>query len=228
MTTPDAAPRKILRIVFLLSGAGRTLQNLLDEIAKGTLPAQIVLVVSSNPGAIGLARARAARIPVAVLDRALFADGNAFNEALTRQIDTAQAHLVCMGGFLHLWRFPPAYEGRVLNIHPSLLPKFGGKRMYGLKVHEAVLAARDKETGCTVHFCDLEYDHGPILIQRRIPVRANDTPESLAERVFNEERIAYPEAIRALAEGRARWDKGGVVWRAAPPEGKGAAPDKNK
>ncbi len=202
---------KPARIVFLLSGAGRTLQNLVDLIGKNALPAEIALVLSSNPAAIGIARARQARLPVALVDRKLFADEQAFNSEITRQVEAVTPDLVCMGGFLHLWRFPKKYEGKVLNIHPALLPKFGGRRMYGIGVHTAVLAAKEKETGCTVHFCDLEYDHGPTILQRRIKVLSNDTPESLAERVFEEERIAYPEAIRMVIEGKVCYEGGKAV-----------------
>lgn len=204
-----------MKIVFLLSGAGRTLQNLLDATATGTLPAQVCRIVSSSAEAMGLARARAARIPVAILERKRFDSEASFNEELTHQVEAAAGDLVCMGGFLHLWRFPPAYAGRVINIHPSLLPKFGGKRMFGLAVHRAVLAAGEKESGCTVHYCDGEYDHGPILLQRKVPVLADDTPERLAERVFEEERLAYPEAIRAISEKRVRWENGKAIWKKA-------------
>lgn len=202
----DETPKT--RIAFLLSGAGRTLQNLVELIEAKGFPAQIVLVLSSSPTAIGVARARQHRLPIAIVDRKLFADAGTFSDEITRQIEAARADLVCMGGFLHLWRFPKKYEGKVLNIHPSLLPKFGGKRMYGTKVHAEVLTAKEKETGCTVHFCDLEYDHGPTILQRKVKVLPDDTPESLAERVFELERAAYPEAIRMVIEGKARYAPG--------------------
>ena len=208
MTTEPSQPA---RIAFLLSGAGRTLQNLVELIEGKTLPAQIALVLSSNPAAIGVARARQHRLPIAIVDRKLFANDAAFQNEITRQVEAARADLVCMGGFLHLWRFPKKYEGKVLNIHPSLLPKFGGKKMYGAKVHTAVLAAQEKETGCTVHFCDLEYDHGPTILQRKVKVLPDDTPEVLAERVFDLERAVYPEAIRMVIEGKIRYVGGKIT-----------------
>lgn len=105
-----------------------------------------------------------------------------------------------MAGYLHFWKIPERYQGRVLNIHPSLLPQFGGKGFYGQLVHEAVLEAGVTESGCTVHFADNEYDHGPIILQRRVPVMPDDTPTDLAERVFRQECEAYPEAINQLIE----------------------------
>ena len=111
---------------------------------------------------------------------------------------------MCMAGFSCLWRIPPGFEGRVINIHPALLPDFGGRGYYGLRVHEAVLAAGCKTSGCTVHYCDNEYDHGPTILQRTVPVLSDDTPDTLADRVFREERIAYPEAIRIVARALSR------------------------
>ena len=118
----------------------------------------------------------------------------------------AGADLVCMAGFLSLWHIPPQYDGRVMNIHPALLPSFGGKGYYGHAVHEAALAAGVKVSGCTVHFVNSEYDAGPIIVQRPVPVAEGDTPETLAARVFEQECIAYVEAIRLFAEGRLRID----------------------
>jgi folate-dependent phosphoribosylglycinamide formyltransferase PurN len=112
--------------------------------------------------------------------------------------------LVVQGGWLCLWKIPPRYENRVMNIHPALLPCFGGQGMWGHHVHEAVLAAGCKVSGCTVHFCTNEYDKGPIIVQRTCPVADDDTPDTLAERVFEQECIAYPQAIRWFAEGRLR------------------------
>jgi folate-dependent phosphoribosylglycinamide formyltransferase PurN len=112
----------------------------------------------------------------------------------------AGADLVVMAGFLSFWRVPPEFDGRVINIHPALLPDFGGKGMYGSRVHEAVLRSGRTESGCTVHFCNNEYDGGPILIQRRVPVLTGDTVETLAGRVFEQECEALPEAIQQIAD----------------------------
>ena len=120
---------------------------------------------------------------------------------MTAALDRHSPDLVCMAGFLHLYHIPPRYAGRVVNVHPSLLPKYGGKGFYDLRVHRAVLAAGDAETGCTVHFCDERYDTGPIILQERIAVEPGDTPESLRAKVQSLERRAYPEAIRRIAEG---------------------------
>jgi folate-dependent phosphoribosylglycinamide formyltransferase PurN len=119
-------------------------------------------------------------------------------------IDSASVDLVCLGGWLCLLEIPERWEGRMMNIHPALLPSFGGKGMYGRHVHEAVLAARCRVSGCTVHFVDATYDTGPIILQRTCPVLENDTPQTLAARVSEEEKIAYPQAIQLFAEGKLR------------------------
>jgi phosphoribosylglycinamide formyltransferase-1 len=118
--------------------------------------------------------------------------------------DDARADLVCLAGWLSLLALPASYQGRVMNIHPALLPGFGGKGMYGHNVHAAVLAHGCRVSGCTVHFVDERYDNGPIIVQRTCPVLDDDTPDTLAHRVFEEEKIAYPEAIRLFQEGRLR------------------------
>lgn len=193
-----------LPIAVLLSGSGRTLQNLLDRIADGSLPARVVLVVSNKSDAYGLERARQAGAPTAVVDRKSFADRDAFSTAIFDRCREAGAELVCLAGFLQLLRIPDDFAGRVLNIHPALLPAFGGKGMYGHHVHEAVIASGATESGCTVHFADNVYDHGPIVLQRKVDVRPDDTPETLADRVFAAECEAYPESIRLFAEGKLR------------------------
>ena len=127
-----------------------------------------------------------------------------------------RVELACMAGFLKLWRIPADFKGRVMNIHPALLPDFGGRGFYGHRVHEAVLSSGAGESGCTVHFADNEYDHGPIILQRRVPVLAEDTPESLADRVFEQELVAYPEAIRLFAAGRLKVEGRRVTIAPAP------------
>ncbi len=187
-----------LRLGVLLSGSGRTLQNLIDRIRDGTLPARIEVVVSSHPGVKGLDIAAANGIPSAVVDYRKVV-GPAFDQAITAVLDRRPIDLVIMAGFLRRYVFPAAYRGRVLNIHPALLPDFGGKGFWGHRVHEAVLKAGVRESGCTVHLADHEYDRGPILLQKRVPVLPGDTPDTLAARVFQAECEAYPEAIRGLA-----------------------------
>ena len=191
----------IIRLGVLISGTGRTLGNLIKLSQAGKLPAEIAVVISSSSKARGLALAEEARIPARVVDPAsLGAEG--FSARITDILGQSKVELVCLAGFLKLWRIPPEFEGRVMNIHPALLPDFGGHGFYGHKVHQAVLSSGASESGCTVHFADNEYDHGPIILQRRVPVLPTDTPESLADRVFQQELEAYPEAIRLFAAGR--------------------------
>ena len=189
-----------VRLGVLLSGSGRTLQNLLDRIEDGSLHARIEVVISSHSGVKGLDRAAKKKIPAVTVDYKNFpSDSRAFSEAVTKELDRYPVDLVIMAGFIRKYLFPKKYEGRVLNIHPALLPDFGGKGFHGEKVHEAVLKSGAKESGCTVHIADLNYDKGPIVLQKRVPVLPGDTPETLAARVFEAECEAYPEAIRRMA-----------------------------
>jgi phosphoribosylglycinamide formyltransferase-1 len=192
-----------LRLVVPLSGGGTTLQNMIDLIARGNLPATIELVIGSRPDAFGLERARKAGIPTLVIPRKGTAPEE-FTRRMQEAIRRVRADLVCMAGFLSLWTIPDDYAGRVMNIHPALLPSFGGKGYYGHHVHEAVIKTGCKVSGCTIHFADNVYDHGPIIAQRCVPVLEDDTPDTLAARVFEQECLAYPEAIRLFAAGRLR------------------------
>jgi phosphoribosylglycinamide formyltransferase 1 len=193
-----------IHLAVLLSAGGTTLQNLLDRIADGRLHAKIVLVVSSNSRAFGLQRAEKAGIPTAVVERKTCATDQEFSEKTFSLCRRAGAQLVCMAGFLKFLPIPDDFRNRVFNIHPALIPAFCGHGYYGDRVHEAVLAAGVKITGCTVHFADNEYDHGPIVLQRPVPVYDDDTPGALAARVFEQECEAYPEAIQMFAEKRLR------------------------
>lgn len=176
----------MLKIAVLLSGNGGTLQNILDHISAGKLNAKVTLVISNKANAYGLERARQAGIYTVIENNDVFTH--------CKEID-----LVCLAGFLKLIKIPENFRGRVMNIHPSLIPSFCGKGYYGHHVHKAVLECGVKITGCTVHFADNEYDHGPIILQRTVGVLDEDTPETLAARVFTEECMAYPEAIRLFA-----------------------------
>jgi phosphoribosylglycinamide formyltransferase-1 len=191
-----------IRLAVLLSGGGTTLQNLLDRIADGLLAAQVVAVVSSKADAFGLMRARQAGVPGVVVERRAHADRVSFSQAIFDVCRQHRAELVCMGGFLQLVEIPAEFTNRVMNIHPALIPAFSGKGFHGLAVHRAALEAGVKVSGCTVHFADNEYDHGPIISQRVVPVLDDDTPEQLAARVFAQECEAYPEAITWFAAGR--------------------------
>jgi formyltetrahydrofolate-dependent phosphoribosylglycinamide formyltransferase len=193
-----------IRLGVLLSGSGTTLQNLLDRSSDGRLAARVVCVVSSSAAAFGLQRARQAGVPAFVVERKSCASRGEFSHRILDHCRQARVDLVCMAGFLQLLEIAPDFAGRVLNIHPALIPAFCGKGFHGLHVHRTVLDTGVKVSGCTVHFADNEYDHGPIVLQRTVPVEDDDTPESLAARVFAAECEAYPEAITLFAAGRLR------------------------
>jgi formyltetrahydrofolate-dependent phosphoribosylglycinamide formyltransferase len=197
-------PGQRLRLAVLLSGNGTTLQNLLDRSAARSLPAEVVLVVANRADAFGLQRAEQAGVPAYVVERRDHGSREEFSHAIFDLCRRHRADLVCLAGFLQLLVVPDDFHGRVLNIHPALIPAFCGKGFYGHHVHEAVLAYGAKVSGCTVHFADNVFDHGPIVLQRVVPVLDDDTPETLAARVFEQECEAYPEAIRLFAEGRLR------------------------
>ena len=198
--------RDALKLAVLVSGSGTTLQNLLDEIAAGRLNASVELVIGSKPDLLGVQRGVDAGVPTSVVARKDFFEVDTFANEVWSQIDAAKVDLVCFAGWLCLLPIPQRYICRVINIHPSLLPSFGGKGMYGQKVHEAVLAHGCKVSGCTVHFVDDQYDNGPIILQRVCEVLDNDTPKTLAARVFEQEREAYPQAIRLFGDGRISFD----------------------
>ena len=200
---------KILNLAVLISGSGRTLQNFIDLIAQGKLPATIQVVISSKSGVAGLERAREHNIPAFVVDRKQYKSKDEFSRDINDILKKYSPDLITLAGFLHLYVIPPEYHRKVLNIHPALLPDFGGDGFYGDKVHQAVLDAGVKESGCTVHFADNTYDTGPIILQKRVPVLAGDTVHTLADRVFEAEKEAYPEAIRLFAEGKIKGQKQG-------------------
>lgn len=193
-----------LPIAVLISGGGTTLRNLIERIRAGTLPVDIRLVISSSPGSRGLEYAAEAGIPGEVVQSRLFSDQDAFSQAIFDRCRAAGVEIVVMGGFLKRLTIPDDYTNRVTNIHPALIPAFCGEGMYGHRVHEAALEYGVKLSGCTVHFADNEYDHGPVILQKAVPVLDDDTPDALAARVFQAECEAYPEALRLLAEGRMR------------------------
>ena len=208
---------KAIRVAFLLSGSGTTLENLFEHVERGDVPAKVVVVLSDRADAKGLDRARKRGVPALVVERKAYASQASFDAALDSALRPYAPDLVAMGGFLRLWHVPPDLRGRVLNVHPSLLPSFGGKGFYGGKVHEAVLASGAKVTGCTVHFVDDEYDHGPIVAQAAVVVDDLDTPDSLAHKVREAERRLYPACVRLFAEGRLAIE--GRRVRVLPPPG---------
>jgi formyltetrahydrofolate-dependent phosphoribosylglycinamide formyltransferase len=193
---------RMVNLAVLLSGSGRTLDNLQQAIVEGRLTARIAVVVSSKPDAYGLVRARQHGLDAVAVPRQAYSDLQAFNVAINAVLARYPLDLVVLAGFLSLYRPPPHLEGKVMNIHPALLPAFGGQGFYGDRVHRAVLAAGVKVTGCTVHFGDEQYDHGPIILQEAVPVLDDDTVDSLAARVFAVECTLYPRAIQLFADDR--------------------------
>jgi phosphoribosylglycinamide formyltransferase-1 len=183
----------------LLSGSGRTLENFLARIQKGELPIRIVAVVSSRPGVRGLQIAGEAGIPAAVFRRKDYPSVAEHNAAINGWLAHYAARMILLAGYLCYYVPPSGFAGPVLNIHPALLPRHGGKGYYGDRVHAAVLAAGERESGCTVHLVDEVYDHGKILGQRRVPVLPGDDVHSLAARVFAAECELYPEVVARIA-----------------------------
>jgi len=198
---------KKVRLAVLLSGGGTTLQNFIDKIKEGKLSAEIVVVISSRADAYGLVRAEKKGIPRLVIPSKHYkGKTRQFSEAVATKLDEFKPDLVAMAGFMCYWVIPERYLGKVMNIHPALIPAFCGDKLYGHFVHEAVVAYGCKVSGCTVHFADNKYDHGPVIIQRCVPVYDTDTPDDVAKRVFEQECIAYPEAINLFAAGKLEID----------------------
>jgi phosphoribosylglycinamide formyltransferase 1 len=191
-----------IRLGVLISGSGTTLVNFLRRIEAGQLRAEVPIVIGSRPNIRGLEHAKTAGIRTEVVARKNCRSVEEFSDRIFSLLREARVDLVPLSGFLSLIRIPDDFTNRVLNIHNALIPSFCGKGLYGLKVHSAALARGVKLSGCTVHFADNLYDHGPIIVQKAVPVLDGDTPEKLAARVFEAECEAYPEAIRLFAEGR--------------------------
>ncbi len=195
-------PKSPLRIAVLISGSGTTLRNLIDKIAAGELDAEIRLIVANTFNAPGLQYGEKGNIPIAVIDRSEFPSQDEFSEAVFQRCREARADMVVLAGFLKRVVVPEDFINRVISIHPALMPSFCGKGFYGHHIHEAVLQHGVKLSGCTIHFVDNQYDHGPVILQRTVPVLENDTPAKLAARVLEAECQAYPEALGLLAAGR--------------------------
>jgi phosphoribosylglycinamide formyltransferase-1 len=196
----------ILRLAIFASGRGSNFQAILDAIATQRLKAQVVLCVSNRPDAGALQIARAAKIPAAVIEEKHFTDTPDYEAALRTQLLQHEVNFIALAGFMR--KIPigivQQFRHRMINMHPALLPSFGGKGMYGRRVHEAVLEFGCKVTGATVHYVDEEYDSGPPILQRCVPVLDDDTPETLAARVLIIEHQIYPEALQFFAEERVR------------------------
>lgn len=203
-----------LRCVALISGGGRTVLNLLDCQAAGELKIEIPLAIA-NRECSGIERLRARGISVDLIPRKGLPSAAAHSEAIFQRVREVQADAVLLAGYLARLSIPTDYELRVINIHPALIPSFSGQGMYGEHVHAAVIERGCKVSGCTVHLCDNEYDHGPILVQRTVPVLDTDTPDTLAARVFEAECEAFPEALNLLMSGPIRVEKGRASFRRA-------------
>lgn len=184
------------RLGLLISGGGRTALNIHDACRLGAIDARVAMVVAHKEDAPGIERCREAGLRVAVLPPA-----DDLSDRIDSVLAAAEVDLVCLSGYLRRFRVGERWRGRTLNIHPALLPEFGGKGMFGLHVHRAVLAAGRTESGCTVHEVDEEYDHGRTVLVRKCAVLPDDRAETLAARVFTEECTAYPEAIRRVLAG---------------------------
>ena len=195
-------------VVVLISGTGGNLQALIDTIQTGTTPARISAVISNRADAYGLQRAQAAGIATQVFDHKQFDGREAFDAALIDAIDSHQPHLVVLAGFMRILTpgFVRHYAGRLLNIHPSLLPKYKG-----LHTHQRALEAGDREHGCSVHFVSEELDGGALVVQAVVAVQPDDSPSTLAQRVHAQEHLIYPLAVRWFAEGRLQLSAQGAL-----------------
>lgn len=202
-----------LPIVVLISGNGSNLQAIIDDIGHGRLPVQIRAVISNRPRSFGLERARRAGIPVEVVDHRRFPDRDSFDTALQTAIDRHQPALVVLAGFMRILTpgFVRHYQGRMINVHPSLLPEFRG-----LDTHRRALAAGATEHGASIHFVTDELDGGPVIIQQRLPILRGDDAATLAARVQKEEHRLYPKVIRWFAEGRLKLHGNRVIFDGAP------------
>jgi len=202
-----------IRLVVLISGRGSNLQAILDQASSGELPVEVAAVISNRPGVHGLERARQAGVPALELDHKLFADRPEFEAALIDLIDHYRPDLVILAGFMRVLTpgFTEHYQGRIFNIHPSLLPKFRG-----LHTHERAIAAGETVHGASIHFVTAELDGGPVIVQARVPVLPGDDPDTLAARVLEREHRLYPQAIRWFAEGRLGLDGKRVLFDGKP------------
>lgn len=202
---------KQLKVGMLISGGGTTLKNLLDRNASNEIDVDFRFVISSNSKAKGLDFATAANVPHEVVRRKDYENPESHSERIFGLARDHEVDYVLMGGYLQHILIPDDFENRVLNTHPALIPAFCGKGYYGLRVHQAVLDYGAKISGCTIHFVDNQYDHGPIIVQKSVAVENGDTADSLAKRVFQAECEAYPKVVRLLAEDRITVDGRSVI-----------------
>ena len=211
MTIKLPAVESPIRLAVLISGGGTPLLNLAEKISAGQLDAQVSLVIASRADCQGVDRSRELDLPSEIVARREFGSVGDFSDRVFSHCRDADVDLVILGGFLCLVQIPTDFEHRVLNIHPSLIPAFCGQGFHGNRVHSAVLERGAKVSGCTVHFANNEYDAGPIILQSVVPVRDDDTPDSLQKRIFGTECEALPQAIRLFASGRLSVDGSRVL-----------------
>lgn len=191
-----------INLAVLISGSGSNLQALIDACDDESYPAQINIVISNRPDAFGIERAKKAAIPTAIIDHKKYSDRNSFEKDIQNTLDQYKVDLICLAGFMRILtsEFIGHWPNKIINTHPALLPKFGGKGMYGENVHRAVLDAGEKESGASIHYVIPEVDQGPLILQRSVCVHEDDTIETLSARVIEQEHKLYPEAVRIIAE----------------------------
>ncbi|MDR3253928.1 MAG: phosphoribosylglycinamide formyltransferase [Endomicrobium sp.] len=192
------------RLAVLVSGNGSNMQSIIDAANNGILKglAEVVLVISNSPSSYALKRAENENIKTTCIERKKFENEKSFNYAILKELQNVKTDIVCLAGYIRIvgQDITNAYHKRILNIHPALLPKFGGKGMYGRHIHEAVIKSKEKKSGATVHFADEDYDTGEIIIQQEVEIFENDTPQDMADRILNVEHQIYPKAIKKVIE----------------------------
>ncbi len=198
---PERSP---LRVGFLISGSGRTLHDLLDDVDNGLIDLDVRLVIASTPNASGLQHAEFRGIPVEVLERTGFLDGGEYSKAIFGLCRDNEVQIVVMAGFSVHLTIPDDFQHRVISSHPALAPAFTDRTLHGRRIHEAVLARGVKVSGCTIFFVDQSYNRGPVILQKAVRVSVDDTVEQLERRILHEERLALREALQLLAEDRIR------------------------
>ena len=202
-----------MNIVVLISGSGSNLQAIIDQIHQGRIPGRIVSVISNRPGVKGLERAQQHGISTQVIDHTQYDNRETFDLAMMAHIDACQPDLIVLAGFMRVLTttFVDHYQGRLLNIHPSLLPKYKG-----LNTHARAIEAGDSEHGCSVHFVSSELDSGAIIAQAAVPIEANDTADSLSKKVQTQEHRLYPACVGLFCHGLLKWTPEGVLYKDAP------------
>ncbi len=196
------------KIAIFASGGGSNFQEIYNQIQKGEIPAKIVLVVSNNPQCGAIIFASEKGLENFIVNDTRFPNPDTRDKLLLQALFNAEVELICLAGYIKLLpiRIVNEYKDRILNIHPALLPQFGGKGFYGMKVHEAVIEAGAAESGVTVHLVDEEYDHGKIIAQKKVKVQSGDTAITLAKRVLKVEHDLYPKVVKAFCRDRVVWE----------------------